>query len=147
MNTTRKCLTICLLIGSICYAETPEAAPGKVKVYIYPAPTSSGYYFKVYSDQTLIANVGKKYYFTTDLEPGRHLFYPESNVKNGVTANLTLGHEYFLQCADSSAAHRKVMLGRTTIGCTLVDPDQGKSDIEKLNPAPGPANAPLKELK
>lgn len=138
-----------LLIGTLllCGLTSAETPPEKVRVYVYPAPTSSGYFFKVYSDQTLIANVGKKYYFTTDLEPGRHLFYPESNVKNGVTANLTLGREYFLQCADSSAAHRKVMIGRTTIGCTLVDPDQGKSDIEKLKPSPAPANAPLKELK
>jgi hypothetical protein len=116
--------------------EPVEREPQKVRVYVYLSPTTWGYTFKVYSDQTVIAKFrwksDKKRYFAADLEPGRHLIYGNSDVKHGVTVTLTTGREYFVSCADDSAAHASVWIGRSTIPCMLIEPEQGQKDIAGL---------------
>ena len=85
----------------------------------------------------MVARVrSKKYYFIADLEPGRLFFYAGSDTKHGVTVTLTPGREYFVSCYDDSAAHVSVWIGHSTMPCTLVAPEQGKTDIEKLKASP-----------
>jgi hypothetical protein len=111
--------------------EQPED-PTKVRVYFYPSPTTWGYTFKIYADQTPIAKVrSKKYYYVADLEPGRHLLHA-NDVKHGVTVVLTPGREYFVSCSQPLTSGTWV--GRSTLACVLVDAEQGRSDIAKLSP-------------
>lgn len=91
------------LAGLCAYGRFEQSPPAdeKVRVYFYASPTTWGYSFKVYSDQTLIARFrSKKYYFVADLEPGRHLFHANSDVKHGITVVLAAGREYFVACSD-----------------------------------------------
>lgn len=127
-------VTFLLALSAALAADPPAPVPGKVRVYLYlPSPGV----FKIYADQAVVAKPrkwlkDKNHYWVADLDPGRHLFYAGSDVKHGVTAMLTLEREYFVSCHDESAAHPGVWIGRATIPCTLVDPEQGKSDIGKF---------------
>jgi hypothetical protein len=106
-----------------------------VRVYFYARPTTWGYSFKVYSDQTVIARFrSKKYYFVADIEPGRHLLHAGSDVKHGITVILATGREYFVVCSDDLKPG--TWIGRSTTPCTLIDPEQGKSEIAKLSASP-----------
>lgn len=115
-------------ISMVAFAAAPPVpVPGKVRVYLYRPRFGV---VTIYVDQTLIAKFkwpkDGKYYQVADLDPGRHFFYAGADVKHGITVTLTPEREYFVSCHDESVAFAP------RHSCTLVDPEQGKSDIEKL---------------
>jgi hypothetical protein len=127
--------SILLLVALSASAQKPDAGAsdiGKIKVYFYPG--HNGFNNKVYSDQTLIGKLRKNQYILAELEPGRHVFRAGGDIKNGVTVNVSAGREYFVMCSFAETAG--MWVGRPKLPCTLVDPEQGRSDIAKLSPNP-----------
>jgi len=133
--TTKRLLLCSLLTTGLAVTQTPDAP--KVKVYVYPAQTTSGYTFDVYANQTVIATVRKKKtYFVNDLDPGRYLIYGNRDTKHGITVELIAGRDYYISCLDDSAAHASVWIGRLSIPCMLMEEQQGRSDIATFTLTP-----------
>lgn len=121
-------ITILLLVSIGAFAaDAPPVQPGKVRVYLY----RPGYgIVNIYFDGSHVARFKwpkeNRFYQVVDVEPGRHFIHANTDSKRGISVNLTLDREYYVACHDDSVAFVPKH------PCSLIDPEQGKSDIEKL---------------